>query len=99
MQTICTIFFVMLERVLKKFSRVQVLTHVLNPAQDISPLDLLNQMAVTPDVYFSDMWDDANMGEALQYLLKRDRTWSPVGERAVSLVPWERFVYMIDGRR
>lgn len=83
----------MLERVLKKFSCVQVLTHVLNPAQDISPLDLLNQMAVTPDVYFSDMWDDANMGEALQYLLKRDRTWSPVGERAVSLVPWEICIY------
>lgn len=54
----------------------------------------MNVMAMTPDVYFEDMWDDARMGDVFEYLRKRDRTWTPVSQRIMSMVPWSRFVYV-----
>lgn len=46
---------------------------------------------LSSDMY-SDVWNDANMGEILQYLLlKQPEQPSDAVFRVVSLVPWERF--------
>ena len=49
-------------------------------------------MATSPDLYFNDLWNDANMGEVLQYLLARRSSWPEEVEHLFAVLPWEHFV-------
>ena len=47
-------------------------------------------MAQTPDIYFNDLWTDAQMGDVLAYVLNKSERWSPEAVQCISQVPWQR---------
>lgn len=64
----------------------------------MSVLDMLNDMAIIPNLYFGDLWQDAQMANLLKYVLDRggrgrSNRWTPEAERVIELIPWEKLEF------
>ena len=55
-------------------------------------MDMVNEMAMIPDLYFGDLWQDAHMANLLMHVLEKggSRPWTMEAERVIALIPWER---------
>ena len=53
--------------------------------------ELLAYMSLDRDRVFSDLWNDAQMGDVYTYLLQTRIAWGPEVARVVSMLPAENF--------
>ena len=63
-------------------------------ASELDIHEMLHSMAQTPSIFFCDVWEDAEMGDVLCYLMnKQKNSWSAPAEQVINMLPWSAFLH------